>query len=122
MNVFVEAFGLIAIAYATFAVVSFMEIRNLSKPLESEELLERGRERSVTRDEDEFLGTSEPKKVPGRKRKKARKANTAKGRVPRAFLNLFNSPVYQSSLRTHCVAPRTGIQVHRQPRCTGVLF
>ena len=51
MNVFVEAASLVAIAYATFAVVSFLEIKNKYQPLESEEeRLLQGSYRDVGRD------------------------------------------------------------------------
>jgi hypothetical protein len=58
INVFMEAIGLVAIAYATFGVVSFLEVRNLNNPAlssQSDDDLGRRVQRPVdTNSEDDF--------------------------------------------------------------------
>jgi len=119
MNVFLEAASLVAIAYVTFAVVSFLEIKNKYQPLESEEeRLLQGSYRDVGRDyykgkkqssvggvEQTFDDTTSSKKNNSsnkkKKSRKGRKSTTASAvyRSNRAFVVLTR--------REHCIVPHT---------------
>ena len=97
INVFVEALGLVAIAYATFAVVSFLEIRNKYQGSETS-LEEHNGRRGVSlsqeeRNDEGFLRNQEQEKgsLKGKqKKKRGRKKGGAS--VPRACLPLRCCP------------------------------
>ena len=96
INVFVEAIGLLAIAYATFGVVSFLEVKNLNDgALGSQPGDDDAREgprnvrRPATNSEDdfaEFVQTQKPRKS---KKNSKPKPNKRPGRGgPRACMTV----------------------------------
>lgn len=91
MNVFVEALGLVAIAYATFAVVSFIEIKNKYQgsetPLEENKGTRRGVSLLQEQRDDEAFVENQRGKTGAQAPKKTKKKSRKRPSVPRACLS-----------------------------------
>jgi hypothetical protein len=95
MNIFIEAAGLVAIAYATFAVVSFLEIKNKYE----DGFVAPGEGARTSTDEDDFASFVEPERPIPKKKGKNPKRGKRSSR-PRACLGRsVASSTYQKGVR-----------------------